>query len=95
MESRAGLLGSRIPSGACGSLRVSSGEAERSVALVGVAANAWCLWGLGMGTGAAMGDERGREMGGETSAVFMRGGMLRRAVLDEAYWGTYVAVDSR
>jgi hypothetical protein len=91
MESRAGLLGSRIPSGACGSLRVSSGEVERSVALVGVAANAWCLWGLGMGTGAAMGGE----MGGETSTVFTRGGMLRRAFLAEAYWGTYVATDSR
>jgi hypothetical protein len=37
----------------------------------------------------------GGEMGGETSTVFMRGGMLRRAVLAEAYWGTYVATDSR
>ncbi len=50
---------------------------------------------MGDERGREMGGERGREMGGETSAVFMRGGMLRRAVLDEAYWGTYVAVDSR
>jgi hypothetical protein len=82
-ESRASAFvawGNDISLGVSGRREASSGEADSRFESVWTAVVAGVGWGFLTNTGFGLGEV--------TASVLIRGGMLRRAVLAEAYWGT-------
>ncbi len=72
--------GNEISLGVSGRREASSGEADSRFESVWTAMVAGVGWGFLTNTGLGLGEV--------TASVLIRGGMLRRAVLAEAYWGT-------